>query len=114
MNIEATGFGWIQIDNRRYNHDVIIYTDGKIENRYKNFKWTSHSFTLEEAMKVTKDEPEVLVIGTGQYGLLKPSNEAINYLKKRKIELLIDKTPKAIHVFNRIEKRKCALFHVTC
>lgn len=114
MEVKDTEFGWIEIDEKKYNHDVIIYVNGRIENRYKNFKWTSHSFTLEEAEKVTKGDPEVLVLGTGQYGLLKPSQEAIGYLKKRKIRLFMDRTPMAIKIFNGIKERKCALFHVTC
>lgn len=114
MEAKNTDFGWIEIDEKRYDYDVIIYTDGKIENRYENFKWTSHSFTLEEAKKITDGNPEVLVLGTGQYGLLKPSPETVGYLKKRKIRLFMDRTPMAIKIFNGTKEKKCALFHVTC
>lgn len=114
MEINGTGFGWIDIDKKRYRHDIVIYGDGTVENRYTDFHWTSHSLTREETKKVTRGSVGVLVVGSGQYGVLKPTTEALAYLKEKGIRLAIDTTPAAIKIFNTTQGEKCGLFHVTC
>lgn len=114
MLINKTGFGWIEVDGIRYNHDIIIYSDGKIENRYKDFQGDNHSLAIWEAEKVIKGNPKVLVVGTGQNGILSIPKETKDFLSKRKIELKYSETPKAIESFNKITDEKCALFHITC
>jgi hypothetical protein len=114
MKVDATGFGWIEVDGHRYPHDLLIYVDGAIENRYQDFHWTSHTLTREEVAKVTRGDPEVLVVGTGQYGILAPTPQAIEYLRAHKIRFITASTPEAIKEFNALKGKRCALFHVTC
>lgn len=114
MEVGPTGFDWIEVDGRRYPHDIIIYTDGAIEDRYKEFHWTSHTLTKEEVIKVTRGDPQVLVVGTGQYGILAPTPEALEYIRSRKLRLITAPTPEAVKEFNSLKGARCALFHVTC
>lgn len=114
MQIDGTGFGWISVDNIRYNHDIIIFTNGKIINRYQEFKGDSHSLSREEAEKIIDNEAEILIVGTGQSGFLSIPNETKEFLAKKKVKLIEEETPKAIKTFNRLANKKCALFHTTC
>ena len=112
--IDDTGFGWISVDNTRYNHDIIIFTDGKIRNRYQDFKGDSHTLSREEAEKVIGKGAETLVVGTGQSGVLSIPEETKQFLSKLKIKLIAEQIPKAIKTYNTITGKKCALFHTTC
>ena len=35
-------------------------------------------------------------------------------IEKQEVKLLVEKTPKAIHLFNNVNERKAGLFHLTC
>jgi len=113
-HIDGTGFGWIEIDTRRYAHDVIIYGDGRIENRYQDFQGDSHIFSLMEARKVVATPAQNLVVGTGQAGVLRVPSETRKFLDEQEIVLHVQRTPQAIQTFNRLTGTRCALFHVTC
>uniref|UniRef100_A0A7V4E2J1 Uncharacterized protein n=1 Tax=candidate division WOR-3 bacterium TaxID=2052148 RepID=A0A7V4E2J1_UNCW3 len=114
MKIEKTGFGWIVIDGKRYETDVLILADNTILNRYENFTGNNHEFSIEEAKKLLNPKPEVIVVGTGQGGILKVKEETIDFLKKEKVKLIALPTPKAIEIFNKLKEKKAALFHLTC
>lgn len=114
MRIEKTGFGWIVIDNKKYTHDVVIDVEGKIKNRYEGFHGTSHNLDTEEANKLLKGGPEIVFVGTGQYGVLKASKEALNLFKEKNVRLIIKLTPHILEDFNNCKQKKSALLHVTC
>jgi len=114
VKIDSTGFGWISVGNIRYNHDIIIFPDGKIKNRYEGFKGDSHSLSKEEAEKVIGSGIEVLVVGTGQSGVLSIPEETKEFLAKKGIKLIAEQTSNAIKTFNTLSGGKCALFHTTC
>ena len=109
MIINSTSFGSITIDNKKYNYDVWIFVDKTIQRRNRN-----HEFTLEEFNIITKDNPEILLIGTGQYGVVKISEEVIKTAKEKNIELIYGKTPEVIKKFNELDKKIAAAFHTTC
>ena len=75
-------FGWIEIDQVRYDHDVIIHRDGSVTKRSKKkskeLKSTyGHTPLSDQELEVVKKEkPEIVYIGTGQYGDLPITPEA--------------------------------------
>ena len=75
-------FGWIEIDKVRYEHDVIIHRDGSVTKRSKKkskeLKGTyGHTPLSDQELEVVKKEkPEIVYIGTGQYGDLPITPEA--------------------------------------
>ena len=75
-------FGWIEIDKVRYDHDVIIHRDGSVtkrsKKRSKELKGTyGHTPLSDHELEVLKKEkPEIVYIGTGQYGDLPITPEA--------------------------------------
>jgi hypothetical protein len=110
MIINSTSFGSITINNKTYDHDVWIFADKTIEKRNRN-----HEFTLEEFNIITKDNPEILIIGTGQNGVVTIAKDVIKAAEEKNIELFYDITPNAIKKFNELRDNKiAAAFHTTC
>ena len=61
-----------------------------------------HVEDLEEALKV---KPEVLVVGTGYYGLMKILPETRKRLQAEGIRLIAEKTGEAYETFNELSSR---------
>jgi len=116
--IEATTFGSITIDGREIENDVVLRLDGSLKKRKKKLSkkvyGTSHTISLDEAKYVYERGAELLIIGTGQYDLVRLSDEAENYLKKRGCRVKLIATPEAMRAWNKAEGKVIALFHVTC
>lgn len=116
MKIESTRFGCVVIDGKEYG-DVII-SEGRIIERdrrklHKLFG-TSHRISEEEFELLKAGNPEFIIIGTGQYGVL--NAEGVDE-KLRGFKVLVKKTPEAIKAFNELVskgKKVNALFHTTC
>ena len=85
---EKTSFGSITIDGEIFRHDVIIRQDGTVHKRKKKLSkavyGTSHKISLDEATDLFDEGVEKLIIGTGQTGMVKLSDEAEAYFKKKK------------------------------
>ena len=116
--IEKVEFGRIIINGKEYQHDVIIYPSGKIEKRKK---WiskekhgTSHKLDPEELREYLKEEFEVLVVGTGIYGMLYLLPESKKLTEGK--DVIEKPTPEAAKVFNELKEKKKTLgiFHITC
>lgn len=116
--IDSTHFGSITIEGITYEYDVVIRLDGEVEKRKKKLSkaiyGTSHVISLDEARDLYEEGAERLIIGTGQTGMVRLSDEAGDYfkLKRRQVELL--PTPQAIRVWNQSKGHIVGLFHVTC
>lgn len=116
--ISDTGFGYITIEGSKIEHDIVIRLSGEVKKRKKKLSkaiyGTSHTVSLEEAKHVYQDGAELLIIGSGQEGLVRLSEEAVEYFKKKKCEVGLHPTPKAMEYWNKAEGAVIGLFHVTC
>ncbi len=116
--ISHTSFGSITIFGERYEHDVVIRLNGKVEKRKKKLSkqvfGTSHVIALAEAEQVYEQGAEALLVGTGQSGLVGLSPEAEAFFREKGCALELLPTPEAILRWNEMEGRLIALFHVTC
>jgi hypothetical protein len=116
--IDKTKFGSITIDGEEYEHDVIIRLNGKVEKRKKKLSkeifGTSHIISLAEAEYVYKDGARGIIIGTGQSGMVKLSDEAAQFLRQKGCPIRLLPTPKAMRGWNEAEDGEIGLFHVTC
>jgi len=101
--INNTEFGSIIVDEQRYDHDIIIALDGKVK-----------KISLDEIKYTYQDKSEGIVIGSGQYGVAKLSNEASEFLKNKHCKILLRPTPEAIQEWNLTEGKWIGLFHITC
>lgn len=116
--IEQTAFGSITIEGMVFEHDVLIRRSGKVNKRKKKLSkaiyGTSHLLSLDEARYIYEKGTKYLIIGTGQYGNVKLSEEATDYFKKKECQVDLHPTPKAIQTWNKAAGPAIGLFHVTC
>jgi hypothetical protein len=74
--VPSTGDGWIEINGTRYEHDVIVHTDGSVSKRDKSLskakkaKYGHTPLTGKEVKILLKESPDMIIIGTGQTGAL--------------------------------------------
>jgi hypothetical protein len=116
--IQETGFGYVVVDEKRIKHDVVIRLNGSVEKRKKELSkaiyGSSHTISLEEAEDVFEKGAELLIVGSGQSGLVVLSPEATAYFQKKKCAVELLPTPKAIERWNEAKGAVIALLHVTC
>lgn len=116
--IEKTKFGSITVAGDKFEHDIIIRLDGKVEKRKKKLSkeifGTSHVVSIAEAEYVYEDGATKIIVGAGQSGMLKLSDEAADFFKKKQCPVELLSTPEAIQRWNKAEGSTIGLFHVTC
>ena len=117
-HLDHTGFGWLEIDGQRYEHDVLIRLSGTVKKRKKKLSkrvyGTSHTISLDEAKHVFEQDATSLILGSGQYGNVTLSPEAERYLSNHHCAVTLLPTPEAIATWNDAPKKAIGLFHVTC
>lgn len=113
-----TGFGWIEIGDETYDHDVIIHADGKVTKRSKKRSKElkseyGHTPLSHHELDILGDEhPEVVFIGRGQYGDLPLTPEARERLSS--YHAIIGTTPELLPAVESEKRRYVAILHVTC
>lgn len=116
--IDKTKFGSITIAGEKYEHDLVIRLNGKIEKRKKKLSkevlGTSHVISLAEADHVYEEGTELLIIGAGQYGMVKLSDEAAAFFAQQQCAVELLPTPEAAQRWNEAKGATTALFHITC
>lgn len=113
-----SGFGYIEAEGTRFDHDIIIRLSGEIKKRKKKLSkavyGTSHILSLEEAKYIYEKGADKLVVGSGYNGMLELSEEAEEYFKRKKLKIALLPTSEAIEKWNRSSGKAIGLFHVTC
>jgi hypothetical protein len=117
--IDSTQFGEVVVNNKRY-HQVLIIGD-KVEERdcekLKKLFDTTHKIGNWEIEKLLSNNPEIILIATGQDGAMEVGDEILNKFKDMGIEVVIVETPEAIKIYNeqvKLGKKVNALIHTTC
>ena len=112
--IDSYKFGNMIVDGKVYNKDLIIRPTCIEDNWWRS---DGHKLMVEDIRHVIEeDKPDVFVIGTGKYGILKVCAETEKYLQQNNVKLIAAKTDKAVAEFNRLSttKKVVAGFHLTC
>ena len=116
--MDKTKFGSITIAGEKFEHDVIIRLDGRIEKRKKKLSkevfGTSHIISLAEAEYVYEEGAKLLIVGTGQSGMAGLSDEAAEFFHRKGCQVTLLPTPEAIRCWNKIKEPAIGLFHITC
>ena len=116
--IDKTKFGSIKIKGKSFDFDVVIRLDGRVKKRKKKLSkqvfGTSHILSIAEVKDLYEKGAEALIVGSGQTGMVRLSDEAAEYLQKKKVQVKIMKTPRALVEWNEAKGAVIALFHVTC
>ena len=113
MHIDGYVFGRIIIDSKAYTTDVIVYPD-----RVDSSLWRKegHCLYKEDLPGIVEAKPDILVIGTGNMGVMQVPESTIKYFEEHRIEVRIAKTGKAVELFNELSatKKVIGAFHLTC
>lgn len=111
--IENYSFGQIFINKEKYNSDLIIFKDHIYDSWWRK---EGHNLCIDDITEIIDKKPDILIIGTGYYGLMKVSEELIKYLESNNIEVIIKKTKDACDEYNTLHQKKnvVAAFHLTC
>lgn len=113
-----TGFGWIEIGGTRYEHDVVIHADGRVSKRKKKASKIfrdkfGHTPLSEEELGFLSDaRPDIVYVGTGQYGDLPVTPEAETVIASYHGIML--PTPEILPLIAGEKRRFVAILHVTC
>ena len=113
--IESCAFGRMTIDGRTYSSDLLIFPNGRVADSW--WRAEGHRFTQADLVNLIAAQPDILVAGTGIYGLAKIDSELRSCLTRDGIELVAVRTKKAVQAFNLAlqQGRKVAgCFHLTC
>jgi hypothetical protein len=93
--------------------DVLIFP-----NRAKDNWWRKegHALHIEDIELVVAEKQEVLIVGTGKYGVLEVLQETKEYIESKGIELIVEPTEKACEIYNKVpkDKKAVAALHLTC
>jgi hypothetical protein len=111
--IESYDFGRMDVDGRTYTSDLIIFPDRVNDSWWRK---SGHNLCLKDIEEVLKEKPEVLVVGTGFHGIVSVEEEVKSHAQSQGIELIIEKTKKAVQSFNEFTSKKKTIgaFHLTC
>jgi hypothetical protein len=116
--IDGTTFGSITVGGKTFQHDVLIRLDGAVKKRKKKLSkavyGSSHTISLDEARHVYQKGAERLIVGAGRIGLVRLSEDAADYFRRKKCRVDLLRTQKAVKAWNEARGAVIGLFHVTC
>ena len=127
MHLDGTQFGSITVSGSQFHHDLVFVVAGstiEVNQRDKSRSQRIHGhreLAQVELEELLACQPEVLILGMGQYGSLPMAESTKDYLmqqvKKQQILLIQGDTPEILERANqqlKLHKRCCGLLHVTC
>jgi hypothetical protein len=111
--IDAYDFGRIVINGTTFTSDVIIFP-GRVDDNW--WRKDGHVLHIEDVESIVKEKPEVLIVGTGKYGVMTVPSQTRELIESKGIELISEPTDLACKVYNEISKAKkvVAALHLTC
>jgi hypothetical protein len=114
LKIETSSFGLMVINGKEYRSDLIVCPDGRVEDSW--WRGSGHRLTADDINGLIESAPEVIIVGTGVNGMLRPAPGLAELLSEKEIELIPLSNQKAVECFNELssEKKVGACFHLTC
>lgn len=112
--IDSYTFGEIVIDGSRYEADVLVFPDGRVDHTW--WRKEGHRLGLEDIEDLIASQPEWIVAGTGAYGMMKVEADVIETLEKQGIRFEALPTPEAVKLYNDLRESSsvAGCFHLTC
>ncbi len=113
MKIDSYSFGQIVIEGKKYTADVIVY-DNRVDSSW--WRKEGHELYPEDITEALKDKPDILIIGTGNVGMMKVPKKTAEYIASRGVDVKVERTGKAVDLFNQLQGKKSviAALHLTC
>jgi hypothetical protein len=103
------------IDGQEYRDDVIILHDGSVISPW--WRLSGHKLTGEDIREILAAPPDVLVIGTGSVGMMRPDPTLLVALEGKGMRVVTLPTEAAVGEYNALagkDEKVAACFHLTC
>lgn len=117
MKARLVSFGVIEVEGRRYEHDVVI-DRGVVRKRRKGPSKAYRDGYGHTPLSTAEDIPwrgPQLIIGTGADGALPVVPEVRREAQRRGVEIIAVPTADACLLVNRLDRHDVnAVLHVTC
>jgi hypothetical protein len=117
VDCRLVSFGEVEIDGRRFEHDVVI-EDGRVRRRKKGpskphrAEYGHTPLTAEERIPWSAEK---LIVGTGASGQLPIAPDFYAEAKRRHVEVIARPTAEACELLERADPDAvAAVLHVTC
>jgi len=111
--IESYSFGSITVDGKTHTADLIILPGGVRPGWWRK---EGHRLHKEDLQEVVEAAPSVLVIGTGNMGLMDVPQETLDYLAAHDIRAVVERTAAACQRYTELAETEpaAAALHLTC
>jgi len=112
--IDNYSFGRIVVNGKVYDSDIIIFPE------YIKRNWwriEGHKLHVDDIRDVLKYKPDILIVGTGAYGMLKILEDTAKKIREEGIKLIALPTEEACKEYNKLVKKGykvVAALHLTC
>jgi uncharacterized protein YprB with RNaseH-like and TPR domain len=112
-HIESYSFGTVTVDGKTHSSDLIILPGGV---RAGWWRKEGHRLDMQDLDQIIEAKPSILVIGTGNVGLMKVPQETLDYLAQHGIQVLVERTAAACQRYNELAETEqaAAALHLTC
>ncbi|MFW6120822.1 MAG: Mth938-like domain-containing protein [Petrotogales bacterium] len=112
MKIEEYDFGFIRVNGKTYENDIVITPEGITEWWRKE----GHMVYPEDIDNILDDKPDMVIFGTGKSGRMNVTGEVKKMLENKNILIKIANTDVAKDIYNKSNEkmRVYALLHLTC
>ena len=113
--IEFYSFGKMVVNGITYTSDVMILPQGQVIHPW--WRQTGHVLCFRDLNQVVAADPEIIVAGTGQPGMMKPGPDLERQLAVVNIDLIVQPTASAVDTFNQLKKENKSVaggFHLSC
>jgi len=111
--IDSYQFGLLVVNGKGYTSDVIIFPSRVIDSWWR---MAGHQLCLDDIAEVISESPGVLVVGTGESGLVRVLPEVKETVDAEGINLIVEATNKACQTYNQLcrSQKVIAALHLTC
>lgn len=112
-HIESYSFGKITVDGKTHTSDLIILP-GVVRPGW--WRKEGHRLDRNDLKEVVEASPDVLVVGTGNVGLMEVPQETLDYLAEHDIRTVVERTATACQRYNELaeQEQAAAALHLTC
>ncbi len=111
--IEEHKFGSFTVKGKQYLGDIKII-NGRV--KYWDDR-EKHVVAMKDVRDLLDTNPGIVIVGSGNSGLLKVANEVKETLLSRRIQLVVKTNEEAVKLFNDAfyqNKKVAGVFHATC
>jgi len=112
--INSFKFGQIEINDKIYQNDIIIYPDKLVDNWWRD---EGHRLHKKDLADLADYQLNLVIIGTGASGRMKVDIKLKQYFDEHGIDYYISTTNKAVKKHNKLlssDKKVLTALHLTC